>query len=398
MRHNLKYLFPQLASIGGSAVLSFGSTLVFEPAERSRLGVFLVLAAIISNASCLGINYEIFRLSAAGQFSAALKVYLRFWPKQLGLSLLFCIAFDLYLFINHRLEWESSIILALTTVILGTSIQLSWLLLGAGKFGWVTALKGLAPACATIALVVFYLVNNYQAMLNATQVSYAIACAAVVLILWRGSKSLPRKAESTSEIHKPLSDHIWTYVCQTLLQVSGKLVILVGAALADPKWLGIASVGLAISEISLNFMQIAGAQSLKEFSTIRDKASYTKGLRLNTSALLFGLTLVIIATFFANFIIGGTYQEIGVSVGMFTLGIVANVVIVNAFNFCIASKDLMFPNLIMSLLILAGSTLMALTFLFHLADLAILIWVGCQWVLAICLDQRVRTRQRSISI
>jgi len=87
-----------------------------------------------------------------------------------------------------------------------------------------------------------------------------------------------------------------------------------------------------------------------------------------------------------------------VSVGMFTLGIVANVVIVNAFNFCIASKDLMFPNLIMSLLILAGSTLMALTFLFHLADLAILIWVGCQWVLAICLDQRVRTRQRSISI
>jgi hypothetical protein len=139
-------------------------------------------------------------------------------------------------------------------------------------------------------------------------------------------------------------------------------------------------------------MQIAGAQSLKEFSTIRDKASYTKGLRLNTSALLFGSTLVIIATVFANYIIGGTYQEIGNSVGLFSLGIVANVIIVNAFNFCIASEDLMFPTLILSLLILAGSALMALTFLFHLADLAILIWVGCQWILAVCLDQRVRTR------
>jgi hypothetical protein len=393
IRKNLAYVLAQSASLGGSALLAFGSTLIFAPEDRSRLGVFLVVSAIIGNASCLGVNFEIFRMSALGNFRGAMQACIRFIPKQVVVGVALCVAFDSYLFLNNRLEIIEAIILLLVSITIGISIQFSYFILGSGKFVGVTVLKGFAPASSILVVTVTYLLVGNNDLVIPAMVVYFLACVAVAIVLWLYCKPFLHSQDIELEPKLLIGNHLWVYLSQTLLQVYGKLIILVGAALADPKWLGVVSVALAIAEISLNFIQISGAQSLRAFSKNLTKVVYVSSLIRSAQATAIGLVLVVLATLLAKMVVGAEYTDIPMLVFGLSIGVTANALIVNSFNAAVASKDLIFTALVLSFMILLNSISLSLAFIYQCYDLGILIWAACQWAIGFSLHFRVLRRQ-----
>ena len=373
MRREFGSYAAQLTSMGGSALLAFGSAFLLGSQDRGELGAFLSFTAVFGYISTFGAGYRILNL-AANENSVIGMGFIK--SRALETALVATILSVFYAFTAIENYWQQLILGTGVTYLSAMFSQLSWYSFGRGHVTIPTALKGVPP------LIAFFCggVSDESSRLLAIEIGYGVGWLVAVVVLARNMGVRPsflmgdRKTKLLGEISLK-SGGLGSFLVQSGLLLLGRLPVMVGAFILPLEKVAALSIALAVAEIQLSFIQVANAG----FSATMASSSHRKVTKQQYSKIVLGALLgsavSLAATFVAHWFLEEKYPNVTLWILIFMLVVSTNILLVPASTLLLLKARTFLTSIVaLAVLLTCSASTLAVTFLIDQIVVGLLAW------------------------
>lgn len=309
----------QLISLGGSALLTFGTALLMSPEDRGALAIFMLIASIGSYAYGLGVPSQALQLAARGDFVGVRGLFLTQVPIAFllgGATVAFLLIVPVFPFVTPTVIWMSAAAAAVGAL----ANLVSWVEYGLGRYFVATLLRGLVPLSAFAVTLVAAAVSA----LSVDVVVWAYVSAqtlALVYLLARNWARLRGGLPTLQVVAKCYSSAFRYFVLQALVMVLARIPTIAAGIWYGASATAAVSIALSLTEVQASLPQMRSAITFTE-SSRSEKPRLTKTqLRSAVMALIPGVVVVMIAAVVVSFVFDEAYADTWQLVAIMSLGV-----------------------------------------------------------------------------
>lgn len=323
--------YAQMLSLGGSALLTFGTAFLMSAEDRGELAIFMLICSVGSYGFGIGLPSEVLKLTSTGNERGARKLFAMQIPISIGLGLLvWALLFKLrpFPFLSDTLL-ALAILCAIVWALFNT---LSWGEFGRKDYAFSTALRGLVPG-ATILISLPFLILTTASTILVAAAYFTLTSAALVLLLLRiPSRNTRSTTSQTLNIRKSLRGATGFYGAQLLTLGVNRLPVIAAGAWLSPEVTAVVSIAVSLAEIQASLPQMRSAITFSEASSSRN-ARFTRNYAIKAiAALVPGTALVVVSAFALSLLLPSEYSSLPFYVLVISPGVALLALAASAIN------------------------------------------------------------------